>query len=303
MILPLCPLRLCGKKVINTEKQRIENTPMSQAQDIKKYKQQLLADFNSRTNYDNGKFYIPIAQRLIEVANLQSARKILDIATGTGIVALAAAEKAGAQSKVIGIDISTGMLSNAKQKLAASGLQNVEFIEADAELVDFQKNSFDVILCSLAICYLTNIPTALHKWHGFLKPGGKLVFNAWTENAFTTSVLFREVAAKYNITVTNPNAPLGTPQKCQQLLSAACFQDITIQQEQFGWYFTPDVDSAQQIWEVNAKNVFGYQVQQLAPEKLQGCKAEYIKEIQALPVTEQGAWCDASIFFVTAAKI
>lgn len=276
---------------------------MSQTQYIKTYKQQLVADFNFRSNYDSGRFYIPIAQRLIEIANLQSAHQILDIATGTGIVALAAAEKAGAQSKVIGIDISTGMLSNAEQKLAACGLQNVEFIEADAELIDFEQNSFDVILCSLAICYLTNIPTALHRWHSFLKPGGKLIFNAWTENAFTTSVLFREVAARYDITINNPNAPLGTPQKCQQLLSAAGFQDIIIQREQFGWYFTPNVDTAQQIWELNAKNVFGYQVQQLAPDKLRECKAEYIKEVQALPVTEQGAWCDASIFFVTAAKI
>ncbi len=276
---------------------------MSQTQDIKTYKQQLLADFNCRTNYDSGRFYIPIAQRLIEVANLQRAHKILDIATGTGIVALAAAQIVGAQSKVIGVDISTGMLSNARQKLAASGLQNVEFIEADAELIDFEQNSFDVILCSLAICYLTNIPAALHKWHSFLKPGGKLVFNAWTENAFTTSVLFREVTARYGINVPNPNAPLGTPQKCQQLLEAAGFQNITIQAEQFGWYFTPDLDSAQQIWELNVKNVFGYQVQQLAPEKLRECFAEYIKKVQALPVTEQGAWCDASIFFVTAVKI
>ncbi|BAZ13943.1 type 11 methyltransferase [Calothrix sp. NIES-4071] len=276
---------------------------MLQALHAEEYKQQLLADFNCRTNYDSGRFYIPIAKRLIEIANPQRAHQILDIATGTGIVALAAAEKVGAQSKIIGIDISAGMLSNAKQKLVASGLQNVEFIEADAELIDFGQDSFDVILCSLAICYLTDIPAALHKWHSFLKPGGKLVFNAWTENAFTTSVLFREVTARYGINVPNPNAPLGTPQKCQQLLKSAGFQNITIQKEQFGWYFTPDLDNALQMWEVNAKNVFGYQVQQLAPEKLQECFAEYIKEVQALPVTEQGAWCDASIFFVTAAKI
>lgn len=278
---------------------------MLEAKQTEEYKQQLLADFNSRNNYDSGRFYLPIAKRLIEMANLDSVQKILDVATGTGIVALAAAEKAGAQSKIIGIDISAGMLSHARQKLAASGLQNVEFIEADAELIDFEQNSFNVILCSLAICYLTDIQKALQKWHSFLKPGGKLVFNAWAENAFTTSVLFREVAARYGIIVTNPNAPLGTPQKCQQLLSAAGFnnKNIIIQQEQFGWYFTPDVDSAQQIWEVNAKNVFGYQVQQLAPDKLQECFAEYIKAVQALPVTEQGAWCDASIFFVTSVKI
>ncbi|MEB3216210.1 MAG: class I SAM-dependent methyltransferase, partial [Nostocales cyanobacterium 94392] len=74
------------------------------------YKQQLLNDFNSRTNYDGGRFYIPIANKLVEFANLQNGQKILDVATGTGIVALNAAQKVGHTGKVIGIDISTGML-------------------------------------------------------------------------------------------------------------------------------------------------------------------------------------------------
>ncbi|MGF1672721.1 MAG: methyltransferase domain-containing protein, partial [Rivularia sp. (in: cyanobacteria)] len=92
------------------------------------YKQQLLNDFNSRTNYDKGRFYIPIANKLVEFANLQNGNKILDVATGTGIVALNAAEKVGSEGKVIGIDISTGMLSNARKKLTETSLQNVEFI-------------------------------------------------------------------------------------------------------------------------------------------------------------------------------
>lgn len=158
-----------------------------------KYKQQLLADFNSRTNYDSGRFYTPVAKHLIEFGNLKTGQQVLDVATGTGIVALSAAQIVGASGKIIGVDISAGMLSYAKQKLAAAGLENVEFIEADAEHLNFADNSFDRILCSLAICYLTDIPAAL-----------------------------------------------------------------------------------------------------------QQCKAEYIAEIQALPITEKGAWCDAQIFLIKA---
>ncbi|MEO0838223.1 MAG: methyltransferase domain-containing protein [Cyanobacteria bacterium J06643_5] len=266
------------------------------------YKQQLLTDFNNRTNYDNGRFYIPIANRLVEFANLQTGHNILDIATGTGIVALNAAQKVGNQGKVIGADISTGMLSNAKKKLAQTNLRNVEFVEADAEELDFEDNSFDAVLCSLAVCYLTDISTALRNWHRIIKEDGFIAFNVWKENAFPPSVLFREVAKIFGINVPNPNEPMGTIERCNQLLQEIGFKNIQVETEQFGWYFSVDEEIAENIWLVNAKNVFGYQVYQLSPDKLEKCKAEYIKEMQNLPATEKGVWCDAPIFFVRAVK-
>ncbi|MEO1373272.1 MAG: methyltransferase domain-containing protein [Cyanobacteria bacterium J06635_10] len=266
------------------------------------YKQQLLTDFNSRTNYDNGRFYKAIANRLVEFSNLQNGQKILDVATGTGIVALKAAEKVGKAGKVIGVDISTGMLSNAKRKLAETDLQNVEFIEADAETILFNDNTFDAILCSLAVCYLTDIPAAFQKWHRFLNTDGFVAFNVWAENAFPPSVLFRDVAHRYGIEVPNPNQPMGTIERCDRLLQEIGFKNISVETEEFGWYFQVDASIAEDIWQMNAKNVFGYQVFQLSLELLEQCKAEYIKEMQELSITEKGAWCDAPIFFVRAEK-
>lgn len=267
-----------------------------------KYKQQLLADFNSRTNYDQGNFKIPVANRLISLAQLHIGQKVLDIATGTGLVALDAAKIVAPEGEVIGVDMSTGMLHQAKQKMLAEGLLNIKFVEADVEYLNFSDRSFDRILCSLAICYLTDIPAALQRWYRFLNPDGIIVFNCWAETAFPPSVLFREVARRYNVKVPNPHEPLGTYQRCQNLLQECGFKDIEVRSEQFGWYYTPDASSAEAFWRVNSMNVFGYQVFQLTPVKLQQCKAEYIAAILALPTTEQGAWCDASIFFVVAGK-
>ncbi len=266
------------------------------------YKQQLLTDFNSRKNYDNGRFSRAIANKLVEFANLQNGQKILDVATGTGIVALNAAQKVGDTGKVIGVDISAGMLSNAKQKLAETGLQNVEFIEADAEMLEFSDNSFDAVLCSLAVCYLTDIPFSLRKWHKFIKTDGFIAFNVWQENAFPPSVLFREIAQRYGIKVPNPNAPMGTIERCHQLLHEIGFKNLQIETQQFGWYFKVDESIAKNIWQMNANNVFGYQVFQLSADKLEECIAEYIKEMQNLPTTEKGIWCDAPIFFIRAIK-
>lgn len=269
---------------------------------MNEYKQQIINDFNSRIDYDEGRFYIPVAKRLISSAKLQSGQQVLDIATGTGIVAIAAANIVGSVGKIIGVDISVGMLNKAKEKLATSGLQNVNFMEADAENIDFAENSFDRILSSLAICYLSNIPLALNNWYRWLKPNGLVVFNAWAEDAFPPSVLFRKVAQRYNIEVPNPNQPLGTIEKCRQFLQQADFQDIEIEIEQFGWYFQADVNNAEQMWAINSKNVFGYQVLQLSSQKLAQCKAEYVAEIQNLSTINQEAWCDAPIFFVSARK-
>ncbi len=269
---------------------------------LDKYKQKLLADFNFRTDYDRGRFHAPVADRLIEFAQLQSGQTVLDIATGTGLVALAAAKRVGTEGKVIGVDISTGMLERAKQKQINLGLQNVEFLEVDAEIVEFSDRCFDVIFCSLATCYLTDISSALKKWYFWLKPNGTLALNAWAEKAFPPSVLFREVAQRYGIIIPNPNEPLGTLKKCYHLLQKAGFKEIEIIQEQFGWYFTPDFNSVEELWQINSKNVFGHQVFELSADELNRCKTEYIAEVQALPTTEQGAWCDASIFFVIARR-
>lgn len=275
---------------------------MQEAEEIREYKQQLLTDFNNRSNYDNGRFYAPVAKRLIELAQLESGQKVLDIATGTGLVALSAAKIVGASGKVTGVDFSVGMLKHAKQKLAKEELQNVEFIEADAEYLNFGNNTFDRVLCSLAISYLSNIPAALHKWYSFLKADGILAFNTSAETAFPPSILFREVAARYGVMVPNPNAMLGTIEKCQGILESVGFRDIQIEAEQQGWFFTPDVKIAEELWKMNATNVNGCQVNQLSSDELERCKAEYIAEVQALKATDKGVWCDAMMFFVIARK-
>jgi len=263
---------------------------------MNEYKQQIIADFNSRTEYDND-FRYRFAKPLIELAQLKLGQKVLDVATGTGIVAIAAAEIVGDEGYVVGVDISPGMLARARQKIVASGLKNIEFVEADADYLNFPDNSFDIIFCSAAIVYLTDIPAALRHWYCFLKPGGLVAFSCNTETAFTASILFREKAQTYGISVPNPNAPLGTPEKCQYFLQEAGFKNTKIVTQQFGFY----LNDAAAAWKANANSAYGYPVFQLPPEKLAQFKAEYIAEIQASS-TEQGFWHDVNSLFVLAHK-
>ena len=99
---------------------------------LNEYKQQVLNDFNSRLNYEN-EFHRRAAARLVELSKLRLGQYVLDIATGTGLAAIAAAQIVGPTGYVLGTDFSTGMLGQAKQKLETLGLKNIEFEQVDAD--------------------------------------------------------------------------------------------------------------------------------------------------------------------------
>lgn len=267
-----------------------------------RHKQQIKTDFDRRKNYDERTFYHYYGNRLIELAPLNRGNRVLDLATGTGIVAIAAAEIIGREGYAIGVDISPGMLAKAREKIEARQLKNVEFREGDAEEIEFTEKSFDGIFCSLALIYLTDISAVLQKCYRWLKPGGFIAFNAWSEEAFYPAILYRSLLRKYGVIVPEPNQPLGTQNKCIRALATAGFREIKIHEDVSGWYYSPNRETALSIWESNSKNAFGYQVLDLPPEQLEACKEEFIAEIEKIERSEKGSWCDATAYFAIGLK-
>src|SRR4051794_9371951 len=84
-----------------------------------------------------------ISERLVELAGVQSGSRVLDVAAGYGEPALTAARKAGPEGRVVATDISAEMLDFARERAAAAGLGNVEFVQSDASSLDFPQESFD----------------------------------------------------------------------------------------------------------------------------------------------------------------
>ncbi|MBW4644429.1 MAG: methyltransferase domain-containing protein [Goleter apudmare HA4340-LM2] len=261
------------------------------------YKQQIIHDFNNRPNYEN-EFHRRAASRLVDLAKLQLGYQVLDIATGTGLAAIAAAQIVGSTGRVLGIDLASGMLQQAQQKIEALGLTNIMFEKVDADEQEFHESQFDAILCSSAIAYLTDIPTSLRRWHNALKPGGVVAFSCLAETSPTASVLFRAVVQKYGITIRNPNELLGTPDRCCQILEMIGFAEIEITTEQFGFY----LQDAKVAWTGNAKSAFGLQDAKWSEEQLEQCKQEYFTEVNQA-ATKEGYWNDITMFFVTARKL
>ncbi|MBN2634815.1 MAG: bifunctional demethylmenaquinone methyltransferase/2-methoxy-6-polyprenyl-1,4-benzoquinol methylase UbiE [Prolixibacteraceae bacterium] len=97
---------------------------------------------------------------------------ILDIATGTGDFAIAAAEKL-TKSKIIGIDISAGMLEVGIKKISRKGLSNrIELQKADSEDLPFEDGKFDAAIVGFGVRNFENLQKGLSEIRRVLKPGG-----------------------------------------------------------------------------------------------------------------------------------
>ncbi|MFM2063029.1 MAG: hypothetical protein RLZZ507_2699 [Cyanobacteriota bacterium] len=266
------------------------------------YKQQIIEIFNSRTAYDQekGSHHPREAILLLESIPLQQGQKILDIATGTGLVAIPAALKVGLEGYVIGVDISPGMLDQAREKVTAAGLKNIEFIEEDAEHINFNDGSFDVIFCCSAIVYFIDIPASLQKLYRFLKPGGYVAFTCPPETAYMASVYTTICAKFFGVELPHILATLGTPEKCHNLLQQAGFTDIKMEIEPRGSYGN---FSNRKLSEKLLNLIFKAHplLAEISPEQLDQLQVEYKSEIEKL-VTDQGVWEDTTTFFVKARK-
>lgn len=112
-------------------------------------------------------------RKVINLIKPLKPKIILDVATGTGDLALALAKVN--PEKIIGLDISTGMLEKAKIKSKNAQLsQLIEFKEGDAENLPFEDNSFDVITVAFGVRNFETLSKGLKELLRVLKPSGKL---------------------------------------------------------------------------------------------------------------------------------
>ena len=113
-------------------------------------------------------------KKVVKIVQEAQPQTILDIATGTGDLAINLAQTQA--DKIIGLDISSGMLEIGKQKVSKKGLDHkIEMVLGDSENMSFKDNTFDAITVAFGVRNFETLEKGLKEIYRVLKPNGKFV--------------------------------------------------------------------------------------------------------------------------------
>jgi SAM-dependent methyltransferase len=130
----------------------------------------------------------PVHEHVVRRLDPQPGERFLDVATGTGAVAIRAAQ-AGAD--VTGIDLAPALVETARRLAAEQGLE-IRFDVGDAEALPYNEASFDAVASSMGVIFTPSHAAAASELARVCRPGGRLAFSAWRPDS-----LFRAVTKKY----------------------------------------------------------------------------------------------------------
>ena len=176
---------------------------------------------------------------LLDAGDLRPGIRLLDIATGPGYVAAAAAARG---ARVVGVDFSVPMVARARELNPA-----IEFQEGDAEELSFADASFDAVVMNFGILHLARPERAMTQAARVLKPGGRFAFTAWAkpEEAVGFGMILNAIQSHGNLEVQLPQGPpffrFSDQAECDRTLREAGFSDVEVTRVPQVWRFNgPD---------------------------------------------------------------
>lgn len=117
----------------------------------------------------------PAAARLVRHARVASGARVLDVACGTGVVAITAARRG---ARATGLDLTPELLERARENARIAGLE-IEWHQGDVEQLPFEDAAFDVVLSQFGHMFAPRPEVAVSEMVRVLKPGGTIAFSTW----------------------------------------------------------------------------------------------------------------------------
>jgi len=175
----------------------------------------------------------PWVRCLVDVAALRPAEHVLDIACGTGFVARLAADRVGAEGRVVGIDLNGSMIEAARAVSTADGRNTIEWRTGDAASLPFANAAFDVVLCQQGVQFFPDRLQALREMRRVLRSSGRLAFTVWSAitdspyRAALADALERHVREGASA-MTRAADALNDAVELHRLVASAGFQNVRV---------------------------------------------------------------------------
>jgi enediyne biosynthesis protein CalE5 len=214
----------------------------------------------------------PVSERLMELAQVDAGDRVLDVAAGYGEPALTAAMRVGPDGRVVATDISGDMLAFGRERAAAAGLENVEFVEADAASLDFPAASFDAALSRWGIIFEPEPEATAARVRGFLKGGARMAISSWgpIDTVPMFALTMGTLVKRLQITPPPPGTPgplaRPTPDAIGSLLEGGGFSNV-------------EVEEIDVVFEYSSPEEFVSCIREIAPP-ITALLAEYPDDVQ-----------------------
>lgn len=176
-----------------------------------------------------------------------AGQRVLDVACGTGLPALALAQSVGPRGSLVAVDVSPPMVAATRRR--AAGLAQVTVREASLDALPFEEASFDVVTCKDGLMYSGDLPHAARELWRVLVPGGRALVSAWDEAP--RCAFFRTLFQALGPFLPGPPPPdapgplrLSRPGRVEALLREAGFTDLQLERREVVFAF----DSLDQHW-------------------------------------------------------
>lgn len=176
-----------------------------------------------------------INERLVELAGLRAGDRVLDIATGYGEPLVTAVDRIGPTGHAVATDLSPQMIALARERLAESGISNVDFHACNGETLAIPEADFDAALCRWGLMLMANPDGCLRRVHELLKPGGRAAMAVFSEPASSPwlTVAGSTVRGELGLGPPNPDEPnifrLADADDLRQRFRSAGFDEIALE--------------------------------------------------------------------------
>jgi ubiquinone/menaquinone biosynthesis C-methylase UbiE len=199
-----------------------------QKKSVLNWESQEVAEQRNRGRARRAEIQGQATEMMLDLAEIRTGSRVLDVAAGTGDQTLIAAQRVGPTGYVLATDVSASMLKLAADTAREAGLTNVETRVMNAENIDLETDFFDAVICQLALFLFSNPTQVLRTMRRVVRPGGKvaaLVFSTTEKNPYQGIPL--GVASRFG-SAPLPLFSLGETRVLENTFKESGLRDVTV---------------------------------------------------------------------------